>query len=70
MRKQCVPGSFFPAHALEPGNEARLGGVGATFVSIVACDLIDIPAEKLVIPELICMIYILADSWKITVQKV
>ena len=22
MRKQCVPGSFFSAHALEPGNEA------------------------------------------------
>ena len=23
MRKQCVPGSFFSAHALEPGNEAK-----------------------------------------------
>ena len=23
MRKQCVPGSFLPAHAQEPGNEAR-----------------------------------------------
>ena len=23
MHKQCVPGSFFSAHALEPGNEAR-----------------------------------------------
>ena len=23
MRKQCVPGSFLSAHALEPGNEAR-----------------------------------------------
>ena len=23
MRKQCVPGSFLPAHAREPGNEAR-----------------------------------------------
>ena len=22
MRKQCVPGSFLPAHAREPGNEA------------------------------------------------
>ena len=22
MRKQCVSGSFFSAHALEPGNEA------------------------------------------------
>ena len=22
MRKQCVPGSFLPAHAQEPGNEA------------------------------------------------
>ena len=22
MRKQCVPGSFLSAHALEPGNEA------------------------------------------------
>ena len=22
MRKQCVPGSFFSAHALEPGDEA------------------------------------------------
>ena len=22
MRKQCVPGSFFSAHAQEPGNEA------------------------------------------------
>ena len=22
IRKQCVPGSFFSAHALEPGNEA------------------------------------------------
>ena len=22
MRKQCVPGSFFSAHAREPGNEA------------------------------------------------
>ena len=24
MRKQCVPGSFFSAHAQEPGNEANL----------------------------------------------
>ena len=24
MRKQCVPGSFLPAHAREPGNEASL----------------------------------------------
>ena len=23
MRKQCVPGSFLPAHAREPGNEVR-----------------------------------------------
>ena len=23
MRKQCVPGSFVPAHTREPGNEAR-----------------------------------------------
>ena len=23
MRKQCVPGSFFSAHALEPGNGAK-----------------------------------------------
>ena len=23
MRKQCVPGSFLPAHAREPGNEDR-----------------------------------------------
>ena len=23
MRKQCVPGSFFSAHVLEPGNEAK-----------------------------------------------
>ena len=23
MRKQCVPGSFLSAHALEPGNEAK-----------------------------------------------
>ena len=23
MRKQCVPGSFLPAHAQEPGNEAK-----------------------------------------------
>ena len=23
MRKQCVPGSFFSAHALEPGNKAK-----------------------------------------------
>ena len=23
MRKQCVPGSFLPAHAREPGNEAK-----------------------------------------------
>ena len=23
MRKQCVPGSFFSAHAQEPGNEAK-----------------------------------------------
>ena len=23
MRKQCVPGSFSSAHALEPGNEAK-----------------------------------------------
>ena len=23
MRKQCVPGSFLSAHALEPENEAR-----------------------------------------------
>ena len=23
MRKQCVPGSFFSAHAREPGNEAK-----------------------------------------------
>ena len=22
MREQCVPGSFFSAHAQEPGNEA------------------------------------------------
>ena len=25
MRKQCVPGSFFSAHAQKPGNEANLG---------------------------------------------
>ena len=25
MRKQCVPGSFLSAHALEPGNEATIG---------------------------------------------
>ena len=24
MRKQCVPGSFLPAHAREPGNEANV----------------------------------------------
>ena len=24
MHKQCVPGSFLTAHALEPGNEARI----------------------------------------------
>ena len=24
MRKQCVPGSFLSAHALEPGNEAMI----------------------------------------------
>ena len=24
MRKQCVPGSFLPAHAREPGNEAKV----------------------------------------------
>ena len=24
MRKQCVPGSFSSAHALEPGNEANI----------------------------------------------
>ena len=24
MRKPCVPGSFLSAHALEPGNEARI----------------------------------------------
>ena len=24
MRKQCVPGSFLPAHTQEPGNEATL----------------------------------------------
>ena len=24
MRKQCVPGSFLPAHAREPGNEAKM----------------------------------------------
>ena len=24
MRKQCVPGSFLSAHALEPGNEASV----------------------------------------------
>ena len=23
MRKLCVPGSFLPAHAQEPGNEAK-----------------------------------------------
>ena len=28
MRKQCVPGSFLSAHALEPGNEASVGGDG------------------------------------------
>ena len=25
MRKQCVPGSFLPTHAQEPGNETNLG---------------------------------------------
>ena len=24
MRKPCVPGSFLPAHAREPGNETKL----------------------------------------------
>ena len=24
MHKQCVPGSFLPAHAREPGNKARV----------------------------------------------
>ena len=24
MRKQCVPGSFLPAHAREPGNEGSM----------------------------------------------
>ena len=28
MRKQCVPGSFFSAHAQEPGNEATIRVVG------------------------------------------
>ena len=27
MRKQCVPGSFLPAHAREPGNEANDGAM-------------------------------------------
>ena len=31
MRKQCVPGSFFSAHALEPGNEAR------SCIDVVTC---------------------------------
>ena len=32
MRKQCVPGSFLSAHALEPGNEAsKLGKCIAGF---------------------------------------
>ena len=24
MRKHCIPGSFFSAHAQEPGNEAKV----------------------------------------------
>ena len=28
MRKQCVPGSFLPAHAREPGNEAKHDDAG------------------------------------------
>ena len=31
MRKQCAPGSFFSAHALEPGNKATL--IHATVLS-------------------------------------
>ena len=31
MRKQCVPGSFFSTHGLEPGNEAR------SCIDVVAC---------------------------------
>ena len=30
MRKQCVPGSFFSAHAQEPGNEATATSVLTT----------------------------------------
>ena len=28
MHKQCVPGSFLPAHAREPGNEAKHDDAG------------------------------------------
>ena len=30
MRKQCVPGSFFSAHAQEPRNEAKTSATMAT----------------------------------------
>ena len=32
MRKQCVPGSFLPAHAREPGNEASI--LAATVITL------------------------------------
>ena len=45
MCKQCVPGSFLSAHALEPGNEAMLWGAGIlpqetfllSYISAEAC---------------------------------
>ena len=33
MRKQCVPGSFLSAHALEPGNKASYYSVYSYFTA-------------------------------------
>ena len=39
MRKQCVPGSFSSAHALEPGNEATLLSAQSTSSTIIGCEV-------------------------------
>ena len=48
MRKQCVPGSFLSAHALEPGNEAIMEHVSYPSKKVPNQAKIDLDFVKMV----------------------
>ena len=47
MRKQCVPGSFLPAHAQEPGNEANLNRACKDAISNLGANMTDTGIEHI-----------------------